>query len=67
MDEDNRKIDRLRHHYEVERELAEKLRNSTREQRAGLYKTLYDELFKMVPDHPRLKEKPISCQAWNAK
>lgn len=62
MDEDSRTIERLRHHFEVERELAEKLRNSTRAQRTELYKTLYDELFKRVPDHPRLtrRETPES-------
>ncbi|HON06933.1 MAG TPA: class I SAM-dependent methyltransferase [Verrucomicrobiota bacterium] len=54
MGKDNRTIERLRHHYEVERELAEKLRHSTRQQRTNLYKTLYDELFQRVPDHPRL-------------
>ena len=40
MGKDNRTIERLRYHYEVERELAEKLRHSTREQRTNLYKTL---------------------------
>ncbi|MGB9603529.1 MAG: class I SAM-dependent methyltransferase [Verrucomicrobiia bacterium] len=62
MDEDRRSIERLRYHYEVERELADKLRHSTREQRAALYKTLYDELFRRVPDHPRLtrRETPES-------
>lgn len=64
MSEDGRSLDRLRHHYEVERELAQRLRNSTREERAELYKTLYDELFRRVPDHPRLtrRETPESIQ-----
>jgi SAM-dependent methyltransferase len=64
MNENGRSLDRLRHHFEVERELAQRLRNSTREQRAELYKTLYDELFKRVPDHPRLtrRETPESVQ-----
>lgn len=64
MNEDGRPLERLRHHYEVERELAQRLRNSTREQRAELYKTLYDELFRRVPDHPRLtrRETPESIQ-----
>lgn len=46
--------DRLRHHYEVERELAARMRASTREERTELFKTLYTELFDRVPDHPRL-------------
>ncbi len=45
--------EQLRHHYEVERELAARLRNSTREERSHLFGTLYEELFRRVPDHPR--------------
>jgi SAM-dependent methyltransferase len=50
----SRTTERLRHHFEVERELAERLRASTRDERRTLYATLYDELFARVPDHPRL-------------
>ncbi|WP_395747307.1 class I SAM-dependent methyltransferase [Prosthecobacter sp.] len=46
--------ERLRHHFEVERELAQKMRQSTRTERTQLFKTLYSELFARVPDHPRL-------------
>lgn len=49
-----RSPDRLRHHFEVERELAGRLRQSTREERTTLFATLYGELFERVPDHPRL-------------
>lgn len=52
--ESPRSLDRLRHHYEVERELAARLRKSTREERTTLFATLYGELFDRVPDHPRL-------------
>jgi cyclopropane fatty-acyl-phospholipid synthase-like methyltransferase len=51
---DTRSPERIRHHFEVERELAAQLRKSTREQRTELFKTLYGELFDRVPDHPRL-------------
>src|SRR5919107_3442297 len=44
----------LRQHYEVERELADRLRYATREQRRSLYGAVYDELFRRVPDHPQL-------------
>lgn len=50
----SRSLDRLRHHYEVEKELAARLRASTREERPALFKELYNELFERVPDHPRL-------------
>lgn len=49
-----RSPERLRHHFEVERELAARLRASTRAERTELFKTLYGELFERVPDHPRL-------------
>lgn len=52
--ESPRTLERLRHHYEVERELAGQLRKSTREERSTLFAKLYGELFERVPDHPRL-------------
>ena len=50
---DPRTPEQLRQHYEVERELADRLRNATKEQRRTLYSEVYDELFKRVPDHPQ--------------
>jgi SAM-dependent methyltransferase len=47
----------VREHYEVERELADRLRNATREQRRALYGTVYDELYQRVPHHPQLRRK----------
>ena len=49
-----RSIESLRHQFEVEQDLARRLRNSSREGRTELFKTLYGELFDRVPDHPRL-------------
>ena len=54
MGADPRTPERLRHHYEVEKELGDRIRNSTREERTELFSRLYDELFERVPDHPRL-------------
>ncbi len=51
---DHRSLDRLRDHYSVEKQLADRLRNSTKDERAGLYRSVYDELFRRVPDHPQL-------------
>ena len=48
---------RLRAHYEVERELAARLRNGTAQERRSLYSSAYDELFRRVPDHPQLVNK----------
>ncbi|BCA06174.1 SAM-dependent methyltransferase [Bradyrhizobium japonicum] len=43
----------LREHYEVERELAARLRRTSADERVGLYSVLYDELYRRVPFHPR--------------
>lgn len=44
----------IRHHYEVERELATRLRDASSDDRRALYTQVYDELFQSVPDHPQL-------------
>ncbi len=54
---DNRTIEQKRRHFEVEKELAERLRQAPADQRPTLYGQLYDELFKRVPDHPQLDQK----------
>jgi len=54
MGVDQRSPERLRHHYDVEKELGDRMRNSTREERTELFSRLYGELFERVPDHPRL-------------
>jgi SAM-dependent methyltransferase len=46
--------DRLRAHYEVEVELAKRLREAAPDARRRLYGRVYDELFARVPDHPQL-------------
>jgi SAM-dependent methyltransferase len=46
---------RLQAHYEVERELADRLRRARDfEERRRVCATMYAELFRQVPDHPRL-------------
>ncbi len=51
---ERRTPEQLRRHYEIEKKLANKLRNSSKSERRYLYTALYDELFKLVPDHPQL-------------
>lgn len=43
-----RSRDDLRHHYEIEKALANRLRQATREERRRLYAEVYDELFRRV-------------------
>jgi SAM-dependent methyltransferase len=47
----------IREHYEIEKELAARLRNAGKEDRRRLYTTLYDELYRRVPLHPQLTQK----------
>lgn len=53
----SRAADRLRAHYQIERELADRLRNASRDERSRLYSSVYDELFQRVPDHPQLTKR----------
>lgn len=51
---DARAIDRIAEHCKIESALAAELRASTREERigGGLYTSIYDKLFRALPDHP---------------
>lgn len=59
--EEARSLPRLRAHYEVECELAARLRNATQAERKKLYSAAYDELYQRVPDHPQLVNKQDSA------
>jgi len=45
---------RLSYQYEIERRLADRLRQASKEERRRLYSEVYDELFRSVPDHPQV-------------
>jgi len=51
-----RTLEQLREHYEIEKNLANRLRYASREQRCKMYSTIYDELFRLVPHHPQLTQ-----------
>ena len=53
LDPGGRSTARLRAHFEIERDLAQRLRAAPRDARGSLYGTVYDELFRQVPDHPQ--------------
>lgn len=55
-----RSPDQITQQYEIERQLADRLRHSTREERRYLYRAVYDELFRRVPDHSQLRKKANS-------
>jgi SAM-dependent methyltransferase len=50
-----RSQEQILEHYQVEKELARKLRAASREERRGLYTEVYDELLKRVRHHPLLQ------------
>jgi SAM-dependent methyltransferase len=54
MNDDSRTAEQVREHYEIEVELANRLRHAPREDREHLYTALYDELNARVPHHPLL-------------
>jgi len=60
-----RSLERLRHHYEVERKLAARLQAAPRERRLNMLTGLYEELFREVADHPRMvcKQTPEESRA----
>jgi SAM-dependent methyltransferase len=62
MGKDNRSHERIRFHYEVEKELASRLSHASAAERLKLYPLVYRELFQRVTDHPMLirKDDPIS-------
>lgn len=49
--------EQIRRHYAIEKQIAQRLRTATKQDRRGLYATAYDELFKSLPDHPQLLRK----------
>lgn len=63
---DTRSQTQLEHHYRVERELADRLRNASKADRRHLYSEVYDELFRRVPDHPQLSRKVSAADSARA-
>lgn len=57
-----RSAQELREHYDIEVEIANRLKASTSEERRSqrLYTSLYDELYRRVPNHPQLINKKSS-------
>ena len=54
---ETRTQEQIREHYEIEKELANRLRRAPQKERHHLYSSLYDELYRRVPLHPQLTRK----------
>jgi SAM-dependent methyltransferase len=54
---ETRTAEQLREHYEIERDLASRLRRGAPEERLRLYAATYEELFRRVTHHPILQRK----------
>lgn len=52
-----RTVEQLTRHYEVEKALAQRLMLATRDERRTLYTALYNELYRLLPDHSQLVQK----------
>jgi len=63
---DYRTPEQIREHYEVEKELASRLRNASKQERRFLYSSLYDELYRRVPFHPQITRKMSSVESKQA-
>ena len=62
----DRSLDQVLNHYKVEKAIADKLKASTPEERQQLNKTMYQQLFAKVPDHPRLTRRTSEQQSETA-
>lgn len=62
---EKRSLEQIEEHYEIEKALACKLLNSTKEERQYLYTDLYDELYRRVPHHSQLTRKSsLEATTW---
>ncbi len=59
---DARSPERIRAHYLIEVELADRLRDAPPEARRQMYGEVYDELFRRVHDHPQLTRRTNPAQ-----
>jgi SAM-dependent methyltransferase len=57
MANDSGDLYRIDEHYRIEKQLAQRLRQASREERLHLYREVYEELFRSVPYHPMLTRK----------
>jgi SAM-dependent methyltransferase len=62
MAAEQRTRERLHAHYVIERGLGDRLRRSTKDERNELYRVVYNELFRHVPDHPQLTRKASAAE-----
>lgn len=49
--------EQIREQYEIEKRLANRLRNASNDERKLLYTKVYDEYFQLIPNHPHLLRK----------
>jgi len=54
VSDNGRTFEQIERHYQIEKELASRLRNAGREERRKLYSEVYADAFRLMPDHPVL-------------
>lgn len=66
MEREYRTAAQITEHYGIEKELAIRLRNASKEERRRLYSSLYDELYRRVPHHPQLTRRSSESRTRSA-
>jgi SAM-dependent methyltransferase len=57
LSEETRPFEQVREQYEIEKELADRLREASKEERSRLYPVVYDEFFRRVPHQSQNQRK----------
>jgi SAM-dependent methyltransferase len=52
---ETRSLEQIREHYNIEKELSNRLRSASKSERRQLYRSVYDELYQRVSHHPLLE------------
>jgi ubiquinone/menaquinone biosynthesis C-methylase UbiE len=65
FDKHYKSIEEVKKHYDIERKLADSLRNASKEDRKHLYTTVYDELYQSLPNNSiALRKINPKASAW---
>lgn len=60
--EQQQTFEQITEQYEIEKELADKLRNASKEERRSLYSSVYDEFYQRVPSQQQLLRKSTASK-----
>jgi ubiquinone/menaquinone biosynthesis C-methylase UbiE len=64
FDKHYKTIEEVKKHYDIERKLADHLRNASKEERKHLYTTVYNELYQNLPNNSIALRRDPKASAW---